>query len=247
MKSLITALFLLGTGMSVFAQGYFKAGIIAHPFTTVMMNKTDGEKPDTEYLSKLTWGMSGGLLAAYQVNERVGISMNALYSLQGQQYTKENYKEEEVLCVNRLHYIKLPLYFSYTSGTIDSKLRFNANVGPQVSFLIRAQYRDDDQSVTPDMYATTYLDYPDPIDRYKYLNLAVAGQVGMDIRLTYNIYANIAIRGDYGLNDTEYKDADFKLFSNGITSRQYLYPEDRAKTHNITAGLLFGMSYHFMK
>lgn len=247
MKSLFTALLLLVTGVTLQAQGYVKAGIIAHPFMTTMMNSTDADKPDNEYLSKLTWGMSGGIMAAYQVNERIGITMNALYSLQGQQYTKENYKEEEVLCVNRLHYIKLPLYFSYTSGTIDSKLRFNANVGPQVSFLLRAQYRDDDQSVTPDMFATTYLDYPDPIDKYKYLNLGVAGQAGIDIRLTYNVYANIAVRADYGLNDTEYKDADFKIFSNGITTRQYLYEEGRAKTHNMTAGLLFGMSYHFMK
>ena len=70
-------------------------------------------------------------------------------------------------------------------------------------------------------------------------------EIGVDIKLTYNVMANIHLRADYGLSDAENKDAAYKFWDFGIPEDVRYWDETRPVTNNMTAGLVFGLTYTF--
>lgn len=232
---------------SVKAQKGLKLGLVALPQTTWMLNKDDMEVPQDQFKYKTTFGMAAGPMVGYNFGDGIGFRMNFIYSAEGQKYSSLNGEGTTVNYTRRLNYLKLPLFLSFNTGTEYSKLVFAANLGFQANFLLRARAYDDDQSYTPDdiLFNPNVRDYPTSYKQYSLLNYGPVADIGLDIKLAYNVMANIHLRGDYNLSDSENKDAAYKLYTNGIPDDVRIWNEGRAVTNNLTGGIMLGLTYTF--
>lgn len=228
------------------AQKGLKLGFVALPQTTWMLNQDDMDAAQDIFSYKTTFGMAAGPSFGYNFGDGVGFRMNFLYSVQGQKYKNVNSEDTWVENTRRLHYMKIPLFLSFNTGTEFSKLVFSFNAGFQGGLLIRARSYNDDQSYTPDeaLY-DDITDYPTTFQRYSWLDYGPVVDLGIDIKLTYNIMANIHVRGDYSLADAENKDAAYKFWQFGIPEDVRFWDETRPKTNNLNVGLAFGLTYTF--
>lgn len=231
---------------SLRAQEGLKLGFVALPQTTWMLNQQDIDAPQDEFDFKTTYGMAFGPTFGYNFNDHFGFRLNALYSAQGQSYTSINANDEVVTHSRRLDYIKTPLLLSVNTGTEFRKFVFSFAAGYQANFLFRARYRNDDQSYTPDQgLFDNVTDYPTTYNRYSWLDHGPVVDFGLDIKLTYSVFANIHIRADYSLSDAEDKNSSYKLWSAGIPEDVTIYPGDRGVTNNLNGGISIGLTYTF--
>lgn len=251
MKGKLTALILtLVAGMfstsSLFAQEGLKMGIVAIPQSTWMINQQDMEAPLDQFDYQLSWGMAAGAMVGYNFNDHLGFRLNFLYSAQGQRYQAKNSLDSTINHVRRLNYLKVPLMIGFNTGTEFNKLVFSFHAGYQANVLINANYRNDDESYTPDEALwDDVTDYPTNYQRYSWLAHGPVVDFGLDIKLTYNVMANIHLRGDYTISDVENKNSAYKLWTNGIPDDVTFYPSDRGITNNLNAGLMIGLTYTF--
>lgn len=229
---------------AAFGQKGLKLGLIALPQTTWMLNSDDQAAPLDQFTYKTTFGMAAGPTFGYNFGENVGFRMNLLYSVQGQRYENKNSEGDWVEHTRRLHYLKAPIMVGFNTGGSYSKVMFSMYAGFQASMLTHARYYNDDQSYTPDetLYGNV-TDYPSTYRQYSLIDYGPVADIGLDIKLTYNVQANLRIRGDYGLNDAERKNATYKLTEYGIPTSQPIYSQDRPATTNITGGIAVGLTY----
>ncbi|HHG85715.1 MAG TPA: PorT family protein [Bacteroidetes bacterium] len=231
---------------SAFAQKGLKLGIVAFPHTTWMLNQDDLEAAQDVYKYETTFGMAAGPSVGYNFGDGIGFRLNFLYSAQGQRWTSLNSRGDVVTNNQRLHYLKVPLMLSFNTGTEFNKLIFSFQAGFQGNVLMRARYYNDDESYTPDeALFDNVTDFPTTYQRFSWLDYGPVAEIGLDIKLTYNIMANIHLRGDYSLSDAENKDASFKLWERGVPNDVRYWGNDRAVTNNLTAGIVFGLTYTF--
>lgn len=228
------------------AQEGLKLGFAAVPQTTWLLNDQDLEVAQDVYSYKTTYGMAFGPTFGYDFNEYLGFRIQALYSAQGQKWTDLNGEDDLVTHTQRLNYLKAPLLINFNTGLSRRKLALNVALGYQANFLINARYRNDDQSYTPDeALFDDITEYPTQYQRYSWWDHGPVAQIGVNIKLTYNVVANIAIRGDYGLTDAENKSAAYKQWIFGVPEDVTFYDATRGKTSNLTGGLHFGLTYTF--
>lgn len=232
---------------NVFGQKGLKLGVVALPQTTWMLNKDDQSVPQDQFKYKPTFGMAAGPMVGYNFGDGIGFKLNFIYSAEGQKFTNYNSEGTLVNHTRRLNYMKIPLFISLNTGTEYSKLIFAADLGFQVNFLMRARYYNDDQSYTPDdiLFNPNVRDYPNTYKQYAIFGFGPVASVGMDIKLAYNIMGNIRFRGDYTLSDAENKNAAYKLYTAGIPDDIRIWSEGRAMTHNLTGGIMLGITYTF--
>ena len=240
---IVATLFVTG---SLKAQEGLKLGFVALPQTTWMLNQQDMEAPQDQFNYETTFGMAFGPTFGYNFNDNFGFRLNALYSAQGQRYTSVNAREELVTHTRRINYLKTPLMVSANTGTEFRKFVFSFAAGYQAGFLIGARYYNDDQSFTPDQgLADDVTDYPTTFQRYSWIDHGPVVDFGLDIKLTYCVFANIHFRADYSISDAEDKNAAYKLWSNGVPEDVTFYPSSRSATNNLTGGLSIGLTYTF--
>jgi Outer membrane protein beta-barrel domain len=231
----------------VFGQKGLKLGLVALPQTTWMLNKDDMTVPQDQFKYKTTFGMAAGPSVGYHFGDGIGLKVNFIYSAEGQKYTNFNSEGTLVNHTRRLDYMKIPLFVSLNTGTPTHKVVFALDLGFQVNFLMRARYRNDDQSYTPDeiLFNPNVRDYPNSYKQYSLFNFGPVAAAGVDIKLAYNIMGNVRFRGDYTLKDAENKNSAYKLYTNGIPDDIRIYDEARPITKNLTGGLMFGITYTF--
>jgi len=228
------------------AQEGLKLGFAAVPQNTWLLNQQDQEAALDQYDYKTTFGMAFGPTFGYDFSEYIGFRIQGLYSAQGQQWENINDAGDVVLNTQRLNYLKTPLMVNYTTGTSRAKVAFSIGMGYQASFLINARYRNDDQSYTPDeALFDNITNYPTNYQRFNWLDHGPVAQIGVDIKLTYNVVANLQLRGDYSIADVENKNAAYKEWVNGIPRDVTFYDQERGTTSNLTTGLVFGLTYTF--
>lgn len=230
----------------VMAQKGLKLGLIALPHTTWMLNQDDLDAAQDIFTYKTTFGMAAGPSVGYNFGDGIGFRLNFLYSAQGQRWTNENSRGDVVTNTQRLHYLKVPLLLSFNTGTEFNKLIFSFQAGFQANVLMRARYYNDDESYTPDeALLDNVTDFPTTYERFSWLDYGPVAQIGLDIKLTYNIMANIALRGDYSIADAENKNAAYKFWSRGIPEDVTYWDAKRPMTNNLTGGVVFGLTYTF--
>ena len=236
----------LNLPLTTFAQKGVKIGFIALPQNTWLINSTDWNSAQDLFNYKPSFGMAAGPVVGYNFTENFGARVNILYSLQGQRWTHINVDDEVVVNKTRLHYLKIPLMVGYNTNTQVAKVIFSVYVGYQMQFLMGAQFHNDDQSYVPDQSLyDNVLRYPKVNERFRRFDHGPVLNMGIDVKLTYNVMANIHFRADYGLSDVEDKNETITLIDKGIPYKESFYPEDRGKTSNITGGILFGLTYTF--
>ena len=211
-----------------------------------MLNQEDMDAPLDQFEYQTTWGMAAGPNFGYNFTDGFGFRLNFLYSAQGQRYANVNAEGTTVNHTRRLNYLKVPLFLSFNTGTEFNKLIFSFNAGFQANMLVRARYYNDDESYTPDeAYFDNITEYPTTYQRYSWLDYGPTASIGLDIKLTYNIMANIHVRGDYSLSDAENKNAAYKLWNLGSPEDVKFWDETRSITNNLTGGLAIGLTYTF--
>jgi hypothetical protein len=243
----LVLLVVAGTSSSgLFAQKGLKLGVVALPHTTWMLNQQDIEAPQDIFDYKTTFGMAAGPMVGYNFGDGVGFRLNFLYSAQGQKWTNNNQRGDMVTNTQRLHYLKVPLLLSFNTGTDFNKWIFSFQAGFQANLLVRARYYNDDESYTPDeLLWNDITDYPTTYQRFSWLDYGPVADIGLDIKLKYNVMANIHVRADYSLSDAENKNAAYRQWTFGVPDDVLFYPDDRGATNNFTAGLVFGLTYTF--
>lgn len=249
LKGLLLLCFIvvLGSGQSLFAQKGLKIGVMALPQSTWMINMDDIDQPLDVYTYKRTWGMGAGPVVGYNLNDNFGFRMNFLYSVQGQKYTDINQYDEEITHTTRLHYLKVPFTLGFNTNTEFSKYIFYFHGGFQVGMLMKGKYYNDDQNYIPDpTFELQVQDYPNVWERYSFLDYGPVVETGLDIKLKYNLMANLHLRADYGLADAENKNAEYRITQQGETSTVKFWNQERAATNNLTAGLVIGITYTFV-
>lgn len=226
------------------AQEGLKLGFVALPQTTWLLNNDDIDAALDEFTYKVTWGMAVGPEIGYNFNEHLGFRLDFLYSVQGQEYENLNAEDTWVHHTRRLHYLKVPLMFGFNTNTQFNKLIFSAHAGFQANFLIKARYYNDDESYTPDeALFDNITDYPSEYQQYSFLDYGPVADIGLDIKLTYNLLANIHLRADYSISDAENKNASFRETLQGITNQRLFYDSERAETNNLTGGIRLGLTW----
>ncbi len=227
-------------------QAGLKLGFSGGPQSTWLLNKQDMEAALDAFTYKSTYGMAFCPFFGYDLNDYFGFRIQALYSAQGQKWQNINSSGDEVNHTQRLNYLKAPILFNFSTGLSRRKLALNVAVGYQASFLINARYRNDDQSYTPDeALFDNITGYPTQYQRFSWWDHGPVAQIGVNIKLTYNVVANIHIRGDYGLTDAENKNTTYERWTFGVPEEVFFFPPDRSKTSNLTGGLHFGLTYTF--
>lgn len=246
LTAVLTALLLAFGLQGAMAQKGLKVGAFALPQTTWMLNSTDMDVPQDVFDYQVTYGMASGLMVGYNISDNLGARLNVVYSVQGQSYDAKNADGDWVNYNKRLHYVKVPLMLGFNTNTEFSKIIWTFHAGFQVGFLVHARHTDDDQSYTPDeaLYDDIY-EYPSDYAQYNAIDYGPVVETGIDIKLTYNVMANLYLRADYSLGDVEDKEAAYKQAVNGIPQTVLIYDANRPFTRHLTGGIYIGLTYTF--
>lgn len=126
-------------------------------------------------------GIVLGLTTTYSFNENTGLTLEALYSVEGY---KAPFTEMH------LRYLQIPLYFDYFFGKLGDRLRPKIYVGLVPGFFLGGT--DNNLDVNHDYYN-------------KFV-VAASGGVGANYRIASRIWLNADLRSFVGLSDIRSKD-----------------------------------------
>lgn len=232
------------------AQQGFKLGILGGPQLGYAFNESDQALPLASYERVPKWGAFGGIMIGGNFIDAFGLQLQLIYSQQGNAYITQGGQNGEVRSDETLDYFKIPLLLSYNTPTLNSKIRFSIQAGPQVSFLTRAQQYIDDPSLEllPDQTLTRV---PATRDVYEPVVWGLLVEPGIDIDLDPFVLT-LRVRQDVHLQDQENKDTSVRVSENGSSSifpywnffRGPLFNE-RAVTTGWATGLRIGLVYTF--
>jgi outer membrane protein W len=205
----IAALFNIHTAN---AQQGFSVSIKGIPQFSFLQNKND--KNSSGYNNKVTIAASFGIGADYSFDNHLGVGVDALYSLQGQRYTLNSIEYNQ-----KVNYIKMPVYFIYSSNA-SKPISFIGKLGPQVGFVSDANfaYKNGNKIIA------------DTKDHYKTTTFGAAALVGVQYKLSRQVFVSTALRFDHD-------------FTNAENDNYSEYAFGRGKTYSSTVGLELGLKY----
>ncbi|MCX7606479.1 MAG: PorT family protein [Bacteroidia bacterium] len=251
-------------------QGSLKVGVALLPQSTWLLNQDDSDAgPELDYVT--TWGFAGGLTAAYNLTDYLGVGLDILYSSQGQKY-KGTTSGTNWTSRTQLNYLKLPFLLRFNSDP-NSPVQFSFFVGPQLNYLL--SYRDKIEATTSfgtatgEISGTTYtttisgggLTVTDSekltAPAYKSLTFGAALGLGVGFQLTDELSLSVHFRGDYSFGDVENKDCKVDHTTHGGAQEPFweVKPKygasssptpagyKRPATSAITGGLMLGLTY----
>jgi len=146
---------------------------------------------NVENSESITGGVFG-LAATYSLNENTGLTLEALYSVEGYQAPFNEY---------RLRYLVVPLYFDYFFGELGQRFRPKVYVGIAPSFYLSGTVNDLD-------------DNPDYFNNFL---MSATGGLGFNYRVGNRIWFNTDLRSFIGLSDIRaenFTDGDQVAFRN---------------------------------
>jgi len=215
MKKILIGAFILIMYMSTnnaSAQKGFNIAVKAIPQFSFLENKDDNDNNSFERVTTFNAGF--GIGAGYDFNNKYGIGLDALYSLQGQRYKLNGIEYNQ-----KVDYLKVPLYFVY-NGPISDKVSFLGKIGPQVSFLTDSKLNDEDGNTINS----------DTKDQFKSVTFGGVIIAGTQFKLKSDLFLSTAFRFDCDFTNAE---------DDGYTN----YQTSRADSYNMTAGLEVGLKY----
>lgn len=247
MKKLFLTLTICALGGVLMAQQGLKVGAFVMPQASYLFNSQDIDLGDDLHRIELLGGMAGGVMVGYNFNDIVGVRANVIYSSEGGRYSTRRDISTRNNYTTRLEYLKIPLMVGGNTSTLNRKVVFSLYGGVQLDFLTRAnRYNDNPAFEAPAPENVNNI--PSTSETMAAFNYSAVGDVGVDIYLTPDAVLNLHIRGDYGLADSENKDASLKVREGGVTSDVKFWDYTRgaaaiAETHSLNVGLLIGVTY----
>ena len=186
-KGIAAGIVLFSITQNSIAQEGLNFSVKGVPQATYMFNSDNADNDNLE--SETYISAAFGIGAAYNFSENMGISLDALYSLEGDKFElNEAGVKSEIL--NKYQYVKLPLQFSYNTDPSNSVI-FRGKIGPSFNFLTAASAENWDGDEIID----------DNKDSYESFVLGVALNLGVGFSLTDALSLDAGIRADYGLTD----------------------------------------------
>lgn len=180
--AMTAAVSMLAISTTAKAQKGFYVGAQGAPQLSVMFNKEDVDKANTDYKSKFSVAFGAG--AGYHFSDNLGVGTEVMYSAQKQRYT---YGELEY--TQQFKYLKVPVFFTYNTNPA-SRVMFTAKAGPQVSILLKSKISDaSDASLNGDTK-----------DQYRKVAFGAMAGAGARLRLTTNVFLDAGLRFDGSFN-----------------------------------------------
>jgi hypothetical protein len=196
-----------------------------------------------------SYGATYGISIFHSFTSRVGIEYSLLGSKQVQRYKIYHYAGGPLYGEGskRLVYIKIPVLFrGELIAKKNNKLFFT--IGPQVSILLSEDggvpiYQGYKIGVPSDTLSS--YDPQESGGAYHSLTLDAVGSIGWELKLYRDVYFRTQFRVDYSLTDVENKSYSIMYSYGNVVAQNayYLFSKDRPPTHNISLGLLFGLSF----
>jgi|WetSurMetagenome_2_1015567.scaffolds.fasta_scaffold101304_2 outer membrane protein W len=131
--------------------------------------------------SQSVTGLVLGLATTYSFNENTGLSLEALYSVEGY---KAPFTEAH------LRYLQVPLYFDYFFGKLGDRLRPKVYAGIVPGFFLGGSLNNLDVNK----------------DYYNKFMFAISGGFGANYRLANRVWLNADLRSYIGMSDIRSKD-----------------------------------------
>jgi hypothetical protein len=230
--------------------------------TTFILDK--GLSEDPRYNSTYTYSFSPiGLSAGVDFSPRFGLQLESILTNQAQIFEVIDFAET-VVGERRIDIesINIPLLFKFMSGS-TSKARMNFSLGPQLAIITDGQetleYAASTQEIPPGVAIPegaiengdgTY-DVPalsktellstvaaNELEQFKKTQVQIAGNIGLDIDITDNIYLSTLIRANYSLTDMR-NDELIALLKNGNNLAEDIF----GRRANLLVGFQFGVHY----
>ena len=126
--------------------------------------------------SQSVTGLAIGLTSTYSFNERTGLSLDVLYSVEGYKAPFEKYK---------LRYLRVPVYFDFFFGQLGNRFRPKVYAGASPAFFLGGTLNE--------------LDINQPY--YNNFIINAVGGLGFNYRIANRIWLNTDARALIGLND----------------------------------------------
>lgn len=126
--------------------------------------------------SQTVTGLALGLTSTYSFNERTGLTVDVLYSVEGYKAPFEKYK---------LRYLQVPVYFDFFFGQLGNRFRPKVYAGVSPAFFLGGTLNE--------------LDINQPY--YSKFILNATGGLGFNYRIANRIWLNTDARAYFGLND----------------------------------------------
>lgn len=212
-----------------FAQKGLEVGVRIIPQSVWIINDDDAARGDGLDYTR-TWGMAYGVQAGYNFLDFLGLQTGLLVSSQGQKYVHDGSAGFETSQV-KLNYLKIPILLKVNSSP-DAGAQFVATAGVQMGILTNAKYYTDDEEVNITGLLGNDISYK---DLFSSGDLAAVFSLGARFRVSDSFNLGLSFRGDYSLSDIENKEFQ-------IAGIKY-YPEDRAKSANLTGGIMIEANY----
>lgn len=240
---------------TTYAQKGFEIGVRSELQESMLINRSDiNSGPVIDYANTMSF-LAGGIGATYNINKKIGVEVDVLYSRQGQNFkgtnmqpTTDNAYNNQVYLQAKLNdaittgdykakaelnCIKVPLLFRITSD--NSKKIYNTfSFGPQLNILHSAVYEVNKEDVALKGLNIT------PDDVYRKTTLDGVAALGIGVNLSSQFVFSAQLRVDYGFQDVEKKDAVYSY--GGVDNTKY-YSAGRSGANNATAGIMLGLNY----
>ncbi|HSG68753.1 MAG TPA: porin family protein [Bacteroidales bacterium] len=241
LKTLITLLFIAAAVSFATAQKakHFEIGFQGGYGSSWIVNQNNYGLQEMDY--DFHYGGSWNFQAGYNFNNNIGLFTEVGMSNLGQSYT-DTWDKQNVERSVHLNYLNVPVFFKYSYG--ESRARFRLMVGPQFSFLQKAEqeYTLDGSELNPANPKFTpkdkegnefYVGEKDITDRYNSMDVAFVLDLGADIFLMENIlYLSAAARVYYGFMDL-----------NAAPYQMENYDGNYDPSHNAGGMILLGLHY----
>jgi hypothetical protein len=187
--------------------------------TWIMNQNTYGQFNGKELAYKMDYGSAYGIIAGYDIARTHGFQAGIiLNSQQGQKY-HDSFSFGEFTREIKLSYIHIPFAYKLKRYLNDSKnpIILNFVLGGQYGKLKSAEEILNGQST-------------DIKDRFKKNEISLIFNVESDFYINNSFYLT------FGLNSS---------LSNDINAKGWPVDDDYGKSHNMIAGLVFGLNYYF--
>ena len=228
MTSKILFCICLLSSFTAFAQKGLEFGLRFMPQGTGIINQTDFDEGD-ELNFQTTINFAYGVHAGYNFSDNVGLQTGLLLSQEGQKYVDDLPQPGDNTSEVSLSYLQIPLLLKLNSNP-HKGAHFVAHVGLQFGLLNSINYYVNDENVT-----VTNILGAEIKDAYKSTDLSGVLGLGARYRLTDHLQLGSHLYLTYSTADIEDKD----LTILGIP----VWDDDRASSHNATAGILIELNY----
>jgi opacity protein-like surface antigen len=196
------------------AQKGFYIGVQGQQQLSGMYNSDDADNAKFDYKASpsTAFGLNGG----YNFNKHIGVSAEAMYSIEGQRYELNNVEFRK-----KISYVKVPLLFTYNTNPA-AKVMFIAKAGPQIGLLTKANLKNGDGDVL----------VKDTKDSYETVTFGAAAGAGVRVNLAKHLFLDAGLKFDGNFTNSEVKTVNETNVA-------------RAKTYNMNGGIEAGIKYFF--